>query len=88
MENKSAHTYLVSPQKLTFTLNKLDEVNVLISKEPCRVKFWLSQGLALSSLGEYKRAEEAHMKAIQIDQIFLEAWTHLTQVSFNIQLSV
>ncbi|KAL1536496.1 suppressor of RPS4-RLD 1-like [Salvia divinorum] len=36
-------------------------------------------GLALSSLGEYKRAEEAHTKAIQIDQNFVEAWTHLTQ---------
>ncbi|GFP99525.1 suppressor of rps4-rld 1 [Phtheirospermum japonicum] len=36
-------------------------------------------GLALSPLGEYRRAEEAHMKAIQIDQKFLEAWTHLTQ---------
>ncbi|KZV24968.1 tetratricopeptide repeat protein 13-like [Dorcoceras hygrometricum] len=38
-----------------------------------------TKGLSLSSLGEYKRAEEAHRKAIQIDQNFLEAWTHLTQ---------
>lgn len=38
------------------------------------------QGLALSSIGEYRTAEEAHMKAIQLDQNFLEAWAHLTQV--------
>ncbi|KAL2522527.1 Suppressor of RPS4-RLD 1 [Forsythia ovata] len=36
-------------------------------------------GLALSSLGEYRKAEEAHMKAIQIDRNFIEAWGHLTQ---------
>ncbi|KAL3646360.1 hypothetical protein CASFOL_011540 [Castilleja foliolosa] len=36
-------------------------------------------GLALYPLGEYRRAEEAHMKAIQIDKKFIEAWTHLTQ---------
>ncbi|THF97002.1 hypothetical protein TEA_006263 [Camellia sinensis var. sinensis] len=37
-------------------------------------------GLALSSIGEYRRAEEAHMKSIQLDPSFLEAWAHLTQV--------
>lgn len=42
--------------------------------------FTLLQGLALSSIGDYKRAEEAHMKAIQLDRNFLEAWAHLTQV--------
>ncbi|CAK7337777.1 unnamed protein product [Dovyalis caffra] len=36
-------------------------------------------GLALSSVGEYKKAEEAHLKSIQIDRNFLEAWAHLTQ---------
>ncbi|CAL5338244.1 unnamed protein product [Camellia sinensis] len=36
-------------------------------------------GLALSSIGEYRRAEEAHMKSIQLDPSFLEAWAHLTQ---------
>ncbi|KAI7994594.1 Suppressor of RPS4-RLD 1 [Camellia lanceoleosa] len=35
-------------------------------------------GLALSSIGEYRRAEEAHMKSIQLDPSFLEAWAHLT----------
>ncbi|CAA3014489.1 suppressor of RPS4-RLD 1 [Olea europaea subsp. europaea] len=38
-------------------------------------------GLALSSIGEYRRAEEAHMKAIQIDRNFMEAWGHLTQAA-------
>lgn len=37
--------------------------------------------MALASIGEYKRAEEAHLKSIQLDQNFLEAWIHLTQVS-------
>lgn len=40
-----------------------------------------SQGLALSSIGEYKKAEEAHLKALQLDRNFLEAWAHLIQVS-------
>ncbi|KAM7251670.1 hypothetical protein ACFE04_023553 [Oxalis oulophora] len=38
-----------------------------------------ADGLALSSIGEYKRAEEAHLKSIQIDRGFVEAWAHLTQ---------
>lgn len=42
------------------------------------------QGLALSSIGEFKKAEEAHLKSIQLDRNFLEAWAHLTQVSMNI----
>ncbi|KAJ1390687.1 Tetratricopeptide-like helical domain superfamily [Sesbania bispinosa] len=37
------------------------------------------KGLALSSIGEYKKAEEAHLKSLQIDRNFLEAWAHLTQ---------
>ncbi|KAI8011689.1 Suppressor of RPS4-RLD 1 [Camellia lanceoleosa] len=37
-------------------------------------------GLALSSIGEYRRAEEAHKKSIQLDPNFLEAWAHLTPV--------
>lgn len=41
------------------------------------------QGLSLSSVGEYKRAEESHMKALKFDHDFLEAWTHLTQVLCN-----
>ncbi|CAN0917967.1 Suppressor of RPS4-RLD 1 [Linum grandiflorum] len=36
-------------------------------------------GLALSSVGIYKRGEEAHLKSIQLDRSFLEAWAHLTQ---------
>ncbi|KHN12971.1 Protein STIP1 like [Glycine soja] len=40
-------------------------------------------GLALSSIGEYKKSEEAHLKSLQIDRNFLEAWEHLTQVSIN-----
>lgn len=43
------------------------------------------QGLALSSIGEYKKAEEAHLKSLQIDRNFLEAWAHLTQVSIKYQ---
>ncbi|XVE87036.1 hypothetical protein DITRI_Ditri18aG0083600 [Diplodiscus trichospermus] len=35
--------------------------------------------MALSSIGEYKKAE-AHFKSIQLDQSFLEAWAHLTQL--------
>ncbi|KAI8001732.1 Suppressor of RPS4-RLD 1 [Camellia lanceoleosa] len=35
-------------------------------------------GLALSSIGEHRRAEEAHMKSIQLDPSFLESWAHLT----------
>ncbi|GER30947.1 tetratricopeptide repeat protein [Striga asiatica] len=42
-------------------------------------------GLALFSLGEYRRSEEAHMRAIHIDQNFLEAWTNLTRVSIDIE---
>ena len=38
------------------------------------------QGLALSSIGDYKGAEEAHLKSIQLDRNFLEAWGHLIQV--------
>ncbi|CAJ1929408.1 unnamed protein product [Sphenostylis stenocarpa] len=38
-------------------------------------------GLALSLIGEYKKAEYAHLKSLQIDRIFLEAWAHLTQVT-------
>ena len=41
------------------------------------------QGLALSSIGEYKKAEEAHLKSLQLDKNFLEAWAHLTQVSIH-----
>ncbi|XP_057544804.1 suppressor of RPS4-RLD 1 isoform X2 [Amaranthus tricolor] len=37
-------------------------------------------GLSLSSVGEYRRAEESHMKALKFDHDFLEAWTHLTQL--------
>ncbi|KAL2906426.1 Suppressor of RPS4-RLD 1, partial [Bienertia sinuspersici] len=37
-------------------------------------------GLSLSSIGEYKRAEESHKKALEFDHDFLEAWTHLTQL--------
>ncbi|KAL5993850.1 hypothetical protein ACLOJK_038207 [Asimina triloba] len=36
-------------------------------------------GLALSSIGEYKKAEEAHVKSIQLDPNFVEGWTHLAQ---------
>ncbi|CAI9274135.1 unnamed protein product [Lactuca saligna] len=36
-------------------------------------------GMTFSSLSEHKKVEEAHMKAIQIDQKFLEAWVHLAQ---------
>lgn len=45
------------------------------------MEFGFLQGLSLSSLGEYQRAEDAHMKAIKLDQNFLEAWAHLAQVS-------
>ncbi|KOM34313.1 hypothetical protein LR48_Vigan02g046300 [Vigna angularis] len=38
-----------------------------------------SYGLALSLIGEYKKAEDAHLKSLQIDRNFLEAWAHLTQ---------
>lgn len=37
-------------------------------------------GLSLSSIGEYKRAEDSHMKALQFDCDFLEAWIHLIQL--------
>jgi len=47
-------------------------------------KHFLVQGLALSSIGEYKKAEDAHLKSLQIDRNFLEAWAHLTQVSINL----
>ncbi|KAF8410165.1 hypothetical protein HHK36_002687 [Tetracentron sinense] len=36
-------------------------------------------GLALSSIGEYRRAEDEHLKSIQLDQNFLEARAHLIQ---------
>ena len=49
------------------------------------IKRCLLQGLALSSIGEYKKAEEAHLKSLQIDRNFLEAWAHLTQVSIKYQ---
>ncbi|KAJ0040577.1 hypothetical protein Pint_27946 [Pistacia integerrima] len=35
-------------------------------------------GLALSMIGEYKKAEETHLKAIQLDRNFLEGWGHMT----------
>lgn len=76
-QNKSAYTYLVRIQDLkSFWMMKLIYLYTKVSVA------W--QGLALSSVGDYKKAEEAHTKAIQIDKSFLEAWTHLTQVSINI----
>ncbi|KAI5394165.1 hypothetical protein KIW84_061024 [Lathyrus oleraceus] len=36
-------------------------------------------GLALSSIGEYKKVEEAYLKSLQLDRSFLEAWGHLAQ---------
>ncbi|KAI5406012.1 hypothetical protein KIW84_052678 [Lathyrus oleraceus] len=36
-------------------------------------------GLALSSIGEYRKAEEAYLKSLQLDKSFLEAWGHLAQ---------
>ncbi|KAG2245457.1 hypothetical protein Bca52824_092691 [Brassica carinata] len=35
--------------------------------------------IAFASLGEYTKAEEAHMKSIQLDSNYLEAWLHLAQ---------
>ncbi|RZR80270.1 hypothetical protein BHM03_00006265, partial [Ensete ventricosum] len=37
------------------------------------------QGLALSAIGEYEEAEEAHLKSLHLDQCFLDAWAHLAQ---------
>ncbi|KAL9273423.1 Suppressor of RPS4-RLD 1-like protein [Drosera capensis] len=39
-----------------------------------------ASGLALSSIGDYKKAEESHLKALQLDRDSLEALTNLAQV--------
>ena len=39
--------------------------------------------MALASIGEYKKAEEAHLKSLQLDRSFVEAWAHLTQVTLS-----
>lgn len=38
------------------------------------------QGLALAALGEHSKAEEAHLKSIEISRDFLDGWAHLVQV--------
>jgi len=57
----------------------MNYIFIIYLRKPC-----LLQGLALSSIGEYKKAENAHLKSLQIDRNFLEAWAHLTQVSINL----
>ncbi|KAH1223706.1 Suppressor of RPS4-RLD 1 [Glycine max] len=44
--------------------------------------------LALSSIGEYKKSEEAHLKSLQIDRNFLEAWEHLTQLCLKLLFNI
>ncbi|KAG2249532.1 hypothetical protein Bca52824_089160 [Brassica carinata] len=39
----------------------------------------LCNGLSFAYLGEYIKAEEAHLKSIQLDSNYLEAWLHLAQ---------
>ncbi|WVZ26291.1 hypothetical protein V8G54_004835 [Vigna mungo] len=58
-----------------FSLESLSTIHIFFTD---------TQGLALSSIGEYKKAEDAHLKSLQIDRNFLEAWAHLTQASINL----
>ncbi|KAG4973185.1 hypothetical protein JHK87_030006 [Glycine soja] len=48
----------------------------------------LSACLSLSSIGEYKKSEEAHLKSLQIDRNFLEAWEHLTQLCLKLLFNI
>lgn len=43
----------------------------------------LWKGLALVSVGKYKRAFEAHEKALQLDPNFKEGWCHMAQVTWS-----
>lgn len=86
--NKSAYTYLVRWWFGSFCESSsiilffwAHPVSLITSTFFIRGNFGFLQGLSLSSLGEYRRAEDAHIKAIQLDQSFLEAWAHLAQVS-------
>ncbi|CAF2069230.1 unnamed protein product [Brassica oleracea] len=45
-----------------------------------RSKDFTAAGLSFAYLGEYIKAEEAHLKSIQLDSNYLEAWLHLAQV--------
>ncbi|CAN6912520.1 unnamed protein product, partial [Brassica oleracea var. botrytis] len=44
-----------------------------------RSKDFTAAGLSFAYLGEYIKAEEAHLKSIQLDSNYLEAWLHLAQ---------
>lgn len=57
----------------------MEDLSECLKLDGCNTSAYTYLGLALSSIGDYKRAEEAHLKAIQLDRNFLEAWGHLTQ---------
>ncbi|PNT77196.1 hypothetical protein BRADI_1g59030v3 [Brachypodium distachyon] len=42
------------------------------------------QGLTLSAVGEYKRAEDEHLLGIKYDGSFLDSWAHLSQLYLDL----
>jgi tetratricopeptide (TPR) repeat protein len=55
------------------------DLSICLKQEKDNKSAYTYLGLAFASLGEYKKAEEAHLKSIQLDSNYLEAWLHLAQ---------
>ncbi|RWW01477.1 hypothetical protein BHE74_00013836 [Ensete ventricosum] len=57
----------------------VDDLSRCIKRAKKNKSAYTYLGLALSAIGEYEEAEEAHLKSLHLDQCFLDAWAHLAQ---------
>ncbi|URE00095.1 Tetratricopeptide repeat protein [Musa troglodytarum] len=57
----------------------VDDLSRCIKRAKKNKSAYTYLGLALSAIGEYGQAEEAHLKSLHLDQCFLDAWAHLAQ---------
>lgn len=57
----------------------VNDLSIYLKQEKDNKSAYTYLGLSFASLGEYIKAEEAHLKSIQLDSNYLEAWLHLAQ---------
>ncbi|KAL0688545.1 hypothetical protein Bca4012_088222 [Brassica carinata] len=57
----------------------VNDLSICLKQEKDNKSAYTYLGLSFASLGEYIKAEEAHLKSIQLDSNYLEAWLHLAQ---------
>ncbi|TVU13165.1 hypothetical protein EJB05_40697 [Eragrostis curvula] len=62
----------------------LEDLSTCVKRDKKNSSAHTYLGLALSALGEYKRAEDEHLLGIKYDESFLDCWGHLAQLYLDL----